>query len=129
MVSTADNSWYYVDDGDCERGPLTLKRMRELIDDGFIFTPRLVRLGTVTKDVALWPELLVETLDASEDDKTAQNNGQQSEVTIDDAAGGSWEVDEAEWIFIDDDGAVQGPFVTSEMRSWIAEGLLEARDL
>ena len=31
------------------------------IDDGFIFTPRLVRLGTVTKDVALWPELLVET--------------------------------------------------------------------
>lgn len=129
VVSTADNSWYYVDDGDCERGPLTLKRMRELIDDGFIFTPRLVRLGTVTKDVALWPELLVETLDASEDDKTAQNNGQQSEVTIDDAAGGSWEVDEAEWIFIDDDGAVQGPFVTSEMRSWIAEGLLEASRL
>ena len=60
-MSIADNSWYYVDDGDRERGH-DFKRIG-LIDDGFIFTPRLVRLGTVTKDVALWPQLLAETLD------------------------------------------------------------------
>lgn len=102
-------AWYYTDDGDCERGPLSLQQMRRVIADGFLVGPRPIRHNGETQDVSLWPQL---DPDADEYDEV-------------DAGDDGWEGDVAEWVFIDDDDNVQGPFSTAEMREWASMGHLE----
>jgi hypothetical protein len=116
------NEWWYCDDGGCERGPLSIHEMRELVTRGFVVGPRLVRHGALAQDISLWPEL-----------DPAAADPITGEAAVIDSGAGEWEADEEEewlhdeeeWTYIDDDGGVQGPFSTSEMREWVLDGHLE----
>ena len=107
-ITTEKSGWYYTDDGGCERGPLRTLQMRKLIEDGFLHGPRDVRRGTEIRDISLWPELDLDAADPIEQDDEFELEG-----------------DDTEWVFIDDDGEMQGPFATAEMRAWVESGDLE----
>ena len=133
------NAFYYTDDGGCERGPLSLAQMRALVEQGFVTAPRPVRCGAgKPRDLTLWPELLdvgdtargepsVQAGDGA-DGSAGGSGGCDGSGDEGSTAGGfgAWEaMDEDEWVYIDDDGGVQGPFATAEMRTWLRHGMLE----
>ena len=101
-------AWFYRDDGGNDRGPLRLAEMRRLVQTGMLdpHQPRDVRRGEEGewKDLALWPELL-EVADSEEPPE--------------------WEEEELEWVYLDDEGELQGPFGTEEIVGWVQAGHLE----
>ena len=117
--SAATDTWYYTDDGGIERGPLPTAQLRRLVLQGFVVGPRLVKhvASGVVQDVSLWAEL-IEPHD--EDEEERPSGDEQSQAEIDE-----WNVEEGEWVFIDDEGNVQGPFGTAEMHEWVRQGYLE----
>ena len=110
-------AWFYRDDGGNDRGPLRLAEMRRLIQIGMLepHQPRDVRLGEDGdwQDLALWPELLAEA-DSEEGAPPAADGGPPE-----------WEEEEIEWVYLDDDGELQGPFGTEEVVGWVQAGHLD----
>ena len=103
------------DDGDDERGPLSKRALRKLIDQGFVTAPRLIRLGGVTQDLLLWPQL---ALDNEEEVAAEQREDREAAEGGDGDGGddgGGWEMEEVEWEYLDDDGEVQVPHVDCQM--------------
>ncbi len=118
VITAESDSWYYTDDGGIERGPLQTSQLRRLVLQGFVVGPRLVKhvaTGDV-RDLSLWAELI----GASAGDEELAPADEHAHTAADE-----WNLDEGEWVFIDDDGNVQGPFGTEEMREWVRQGFLE----
>jgi hypothetical protein len=113
------DTWYYTDDGGIERGPLPTAQLRRLVLQGFVVGPRLVKhvASGVVQDVSLWDEL-IEPHDDEEEERPSGDEQSQAEID-------EWNVEEGEWVFIDDEGNVQGPFGTAEMHEWVRQGYLE----
>ena len=130
-----EDVWFYFDDGGIERGPLTARALRSLIAQRLVVGARSVRRGASAagevRDISLWPEL--------QPSHAAGEGGGGDDGVGDGGDGGDgggarggeeegeadWEVDDAEWVYRDDDGEEQGPFSTAEMRSWLEMGHLE----
>ena len=63
--------------------------------------------------------------DCVENATADDSGGIDHRVAAEDSGGiDHWEAPEAEWVYLDDDGAVQGPFSTSELQSWVEMGYL-----
>ncbi|KAL1526673.1 hypothetical protein AB1Y20_015376 [Prymnesium parvum] len=130
------DEWYYRDDGDNARGPLSLQQMRELVGSGMLFPPRDVRKGSEGPyiDLGSWAELWppdgqgdgLGLADPEGGDGCADYwQGPSWEAEGENGDDAEWDAPEAEWVYLDDSDAVQGPFVTSELRGWLEEGLLD----
>ena len=131
--SACFTEWFYVDDGGCERGPLSTAQMCTLVKDGWLNGPRLIKQGAQgdPRDVSLWPELQEEA-EAVLNSAAGAAVGPGDAAEVGDAAetgSTDWEMDgvEEEWVYIDDDGNLQGPFSTAEMRAWHEAGHLGAK--
>ena len=109
-------AWFYRDDGGNARGPLRLAEMRRLIQIGMLdpHQPRDVRRGEEGdwQDLALWPELHAEA--GSAEGGVPLSDGQPE-----------WEEEEIEWVYLDDEGELQGPFGTEEVVGWVQAGHLD----
>lgn len=130
------DAWYYRDDGDNCRGPLSTDKIRELIVTGMLTPPRDVKRGISGTfiDLINWPELWppsqyqlnTELSDQAQAESQADGWRGPAWQDGDDAADDAeWEAPEAEWIYLDDSGDVRGPFITSELRGWLERGLLD----
>ena len=108
-------AWFYRDDGGNARGPLRLAEMRRLIQIGMLdpHQPRDVRRGEEGdwQDLALWPELHA---GADSEEGVLPTDGQPE-----------WEEEEIEWVYLDDEGELQGPFGTEEVVGWVQAGHLD----
>ena len=148
-------SWFFVDGVGDEQGPLSTSDMASRLDDGSISAQTLCRSADGPalsfKPLTHFKDLRTIVLQAQQTElqkqqQQGQQQGQQqrqqrggepgADMDADDGHAGAsvehvvhgqdeWVMDEAEWLYIDDDGAVQGPFGTEDMRAWIEDGHLE----
>ena len=137
---TGDDRWFYRDDGDNVRGPLTTVQVGELVASGMLGPPREVSRGSKDGpfiDIQHWPELWPPRLDGATGNREeiAFADGWKgfSDAPMDGAApddeGAEWEEEPVEWVYRDDRGGLQGPFSTTELKGWLATGLLKGSRL
>lgn len=131
-AAQVDDVWYYRDDGDNARGPFSLEQLRELVRSGMLVPPRDVRRGESAEFIdlcqwaELWPPANSELLTVEQPGAAADYwQGPTWAEEGSEEGEGEWEAPEAEWVYLDDSNKVQGPFVTSELKGWLEQGLID----